>query len=59
MADEWGCFATTNSKSDSRVNQVRKESDSILKVILRNLHDASRMLDNRDFWAEEHFSSSE
>jgi hypothetical protein len=38
----------------SRVHHVREICDTVLEVVMLNLHNTSRVLDNCNFWRQKH-----
>lgn len=54
VADKGGDFTRADGKSDGGVHHVGKEGDTILEVVLDDLHDAGGVLDDGDLRGEEH-----
>ena len=58
MTDEWSDIAVRDSVLDGRVDQVGKESDTVLKIGVDDLHDARRKLHDTHIRRLLHFGGS-
>ena len=58
MSNECSHFTASHSEADTAVDNVGEIRNAILKVIANNLHHASALLNDGNFWREEHFRSA-
>jgi hypothetical protein len=58
VADERSNLARADSETNSTVDHIGEESDTVLKVIPRNLHHPGGVLNNGHLGGKEHLSST-
>ena len=58
VTDKRGHLARADGETDGSVDEIREERDSVLKVVMCNLHDACRVLDNSRLGRQKHLRSS-
>ena len=59
MSNEWRTIAITDGELNGDVDEVREVGDTILKGIVRNLHDSRRVLQDGDLWTLVHFQRTQ